>query len=429
MSEKRSDDKPALEQAEELAQELDQALDEAQEDAYQEAETEPHSDPADTVEQQAEQTTGQEAEQGAEQDVEQVIEQAAEQKIDAEDSVDTPTDEPAPEQEAPAPAAKQGGRGLTWFALLLALVALGGGAYLYYQLIYLAPLATLEANVAKVQTQGDSELQQVRTSLAEQQAEVASLLEQAQQSQTEALNETQQGVLESLQEALLAAPPSQREWQLAEAEYLLRIGNHRVLMEQDTQGALLMFQAVDQIMAEIDDFALHQVRAILADETMALRRVPRQDVQGLYLRLEAIKSQIEGLVFKTPDYIAADATEDETQTVWQQLLAQAKEFVRVRRVGGEETLQPLLAPSEEQYLELNLRLSLEQAQLALLKRQQAVYVESLQNVGEWITQYAEDPNGAVAAEIAELMSDELEQPLPDVSRSLSELRKIRAGGE
>lgn len=335
------------------------------------------------------------------------------------------------ENETPPAPVKQvkSGRGLAWLALLLALIAAGGIGYLYYQLIYLDPVANLKQDIQNTAAEGGSEVADLRAALRQQQTNIEQQLQEARSQQAAELAQTQSAVLESLQQALLAAPPSQREWKLAEAEYLLRIGNHRVLMEQDTEGALSLFQAVDQILAELDDFALHQVRAVLADEILALRQVRRSDSQGIYLRLEAIKSNLDEVVFKTPEYVTEQAPVAEDETVWAQLYAQLKEFVRVRPVGGDETIAPLLSPAEEHYLELNLRLALEQAQLAALKGQQFVFVSALQNVRDWLAAYTEDPGDILQTEVEQLMLLDLERPLPDVSTSLIELQKVRRGGE
>lgn len=336
--------------------------------------------------------------------------------------VDAPLAEQKREQKAKT-------SGVAWFAALLAMLALGSAGYLYYMLVYLAPVAGLERQIDEIADRSGAVVDRLEKSLVEQQTAFAESLAQAQQQQATELAETQAAVLESLQNVMLAAPPSQREWKLAQAEYLLRIGNHRVLMEQDSQGALTLFLAVDQLLAELDDFSLYEVRAILANEIIALRQVRRQDLQGIYLRLEALKSQTENLLFKAPEYVVAKVKSDPAETVWSELSAQIKEFIRVRKVTGDETVQALLAPEEEQYLELNLRLALEQAQLAVLKRQQVVYQHALGNVRAWLEQYVDDRSDTLTAEIDALLEIELAQPLPNVSGSLSGLNQIMRGGE
>jgi uncharacterized protein HemX len=94
-------------------------------------------------------------------------------------------------------------------------------------------------------------------------------------------------------------------------------------------------------------------------------------------------------------------------------------------------LRPLLAPEQHRYLELNLRLALEQAQLATLKRQQVVYQQSLQTVRRWLIDHA-DPDAprtqTLLQNVDELMLIELARGLPEISGSLNELLSLRRGG-
>jgi len=348
------------------------------------------------------------------------------QNTEADSSVANTAEKPSAKK-----AEKKPGRVLAAFAFLFALVGLAGVGYLYYLLVYLDPLQSvrnsnqnLNASYAALEGGLEARLNALEVSNKEALAQVTA-------AQEERLAANESAVIESLNEAINAAPPSQREWRIAEAEYLLRIANHRVLMEGDSKGGAALLEAADQIIEALDDFALHQVRARLADEIIALRQVPREDLQGLYLRLEALKTQTLELPFDAPAYLEPQQAPDAEQTVWQNMVDELKRFVRVRTLENDETIKPLLAPSEEDYLALNLRLAFEQAQLAVLKRHQAVFELSLQSAREWVEQYMEpesDATRAVLAELDALLKMNLEQELPDVSGSLNELVSIGRSG-
>jgi uroporphyrin-3 C-methyltransferase len=347
-----------------------------------------------------------------------------------EEGVDTEP-EPEPESSATPPPAKAKGRFLAFLALLFALAAAAGVVYLYYELVYLKPLAEIEQTNSALTSRYTELESQLNEQLRTLEQSTTSAIDSVRGEQAERLASNEDAVLASLNQALNAAPPSQREWLLAEAEYLMRVANHRVLMEQDSNGALSLLQAADQIMADLDDFALYQVRARLADEIIALRQVPRDDLQGIYLRIEAIKSQVDVLPLPEPAYVEARRVDQPQVSVWQTLVDELKQFIRVRSISGEEALKPLLAPEEERYLELNLRLSLEQAQLATLKRQQEVFEQSLLNVRSWLVEYADttdDRTKVLLSQVDELLVLELATELPDVSGSLNELLTIRRSG-
>ena len=332
--------------------------------------------------------------------------------------------------EPPGPPPKAKGRGLALLALLLALGAGGGVGYLYYMLVYSDPLAAVRAQTEK-NDQRFTDLQlQVQGQLSSLGSDNIAALDALRSEYEERLAGTEAALVKSLNQALNAAPPSQREWKLAEAEYLMRIANHRVLMEQDSNGALNLLVAADQILADLDDFALHQVRARLADEIVALKQVRRDDLQGIYLRLEALKQGVSRLPLLTPKLPEPTIIGEVETTIWQDLGKQLKDLIVIRPVRPDEVVKPLLAPDEFRYLELNLRLSLEQAQLATLKRQQAVYEQSLSNLAAWLSAYANVEHEATTAllgEVAQLSTLELARPLPDVSGSLNELLSVARG--
>ena len=336
----------------------------------------------------------------------------------------TSTEANAPMQEEKSkPQAK--GRGLAVLSLLLAIPALAAAGFVYYQVIYLTPTAPVVARVAKLEATAAQRGQELRD-LRQAQLEG---LETLAAEQNERLGEAQRAVVSALNEASSQGPPAPREWKLAEVEYLLRIANHRVLMERDVDAAQRLFAAADAILLQLDDFALHGVRAALADEILALRSVRGNDVQGIYLRLEAVKGRLATLPVELPEYFVAggpSARDTATPGLWDALTAELAKYLKVRRFDG--ATKPLLAPEEAVYLELNLRLMLERAQLAALRRQQLVFELSLGTTEEWLREYFDADHPVVqelVAELDDLLGVELDQALPDVSGSLSALLAAR----
>lgn len=333
------------------------------------------------------------------------------------------TDEAAP---AAAPA-RRGGRVLGSIALLLALAALGGTGYLYYRLERADPLAVLASRLDSVENQ----YRQLSASIDSLSAERNKALADFQARQERELEAAKESLSESLGQLAKQAPPSSREWKVAEVAYLLRIANSRLLMERDSDGALELLRTADGILAELDDFAFYQVRARLASEIRALSALKPTDISGIYLDLEALKGQIASLPLKLPEYLAArrlpsPAPEKDTG-FWGMLATELGSYFRIRRAEREVT--PLLAPDEAVYLELNLRLMLEQAQLAALRREQVVFTESLKAAAGWLLEYldGEDPKVAhMADELNRIASTTLNEALPDISGSLSALDAVRA---
>ena len=337
--------------------------------------------------------------------------------------------EPAPDDDGRAapPAAVQAprakGRFLGFLGLLAGLAALAVAGYLYYLLVYLDPDAPVRARLQTLEVEAETRTRALENLAREQEQTLADFARDQERRQQDAAEQ----VLDAVNRVATQAPPSRREWKIAEVAYLLRIANHRVLMERDAAGALVLLQAADVILQELDDFALYQVRAQLADEILSLENVESNDVQGLFLRLEAVKTELRAQNVKLPRFDAPAAADADPETgLWQALVDQLGRYLRFRRFEGE-SVRPLLAPEEAAYLELNLRLMLERAQLAALRREQVVYEQSLQTAADWIATYLDTEETSVIRSLEELESlsrVQLDVPLPDVSGSLSALRDL-----
>lgn len=386
---------------------------------------------------------------------------AAEQS--AATDLDTASDAPIESDSAPAevaepvapPPQKMPSRVPGYLGLLLGLCALGLAGYLYYLTQLQDPLAPFakridelatraEENSGEVSNQSDALRQEIQAAMTSQ-SQAAETLRTELAAQQDNLEAAQAALAESLGETITAQPPTSRDWKLAEVEYLLRIANHRLLMERDALTAGQLLSAADKILAELGDFSLFDVRTRLADEMLSLKSLTGTDIQGLYLQLEALKNGVKSLPPRLPEYLQAsapalDATADavaaaeteEPQTVWQEMGERMSAFFQYRKIDGSETKRPLLSPDQAVYLEMNLRLMLERAQLALMRRNQLVYEQSLATAEDWIVEYLDTEAPAVSqaqGQLAELLTVELELPIPDISGSLSALRAVSRGND
>jgi len=329
---------------------------------------------------------------------------------------------------APRPAAP--GRGLAAFALLLALLAAAGAAYLYLTLVYQpdplgARLAALERRVAELEG-------------GTAQPAPAAVPELIQGQIERAVAEARAALEAELRAAAPATAPSQatadelqgatpRDWQLAEIRYLLRMANHRLLLERDAPGAAALLRAADQVLAGLGDFGLHDVRARVAEEILALESLPAVDAEGLFLQLEAIKRDLDQLPLRLPELQPAPPA-TESPTGWLDALwGELTRLVRFRQFDG--AVRPLLAPEEAVYLELNLRLMIERAQLAGLRREQTIYDQSIAVAIDWIERYLDGSTRQVARVLEGLRALQgisLAAPLPDISGSLTALDAVAA---
>jgi len=326
--------------------------------------------------------------------------------------------------------AKRGFPLLGLMSLLLVLVSI---AYYQYRLEFLViENSTLQNKQSQLEGQLTKQLEQnaAQQVLMEKAAEARALLD---------------AKLFALNEQIQQLPGARAEdWKLAEVEYLLRLANQRVQLQHELAGAEALLKAADTILAELDDPTLIQVRELLAQERLALGEANKLDRQGLYLKLQALKTRIkesvlppqqfseerplradEALTFSsaadTPtDADAIASTDAKAQSsLWDQLL----NLVQVRH--RDEAFDAPLRQSQYQLLEHSLLLMIEQAQWALLKQEQSLYQESLNNAVEWIDgKLRHSAAQSLMGELQALANEDVRQALPDISASLRQLRSV-----
>lgn len=227
---------------------------------------------------------------------------------------------------------------------------------------------------------------------------------------------------------------SREDWQLAEADYLLRLANQRLMLEQDSRAALGLLQEVDTIMRQVDLPDLFGVRQQLARDITELKLVENVDREGLYLRLRALEEQMVKLNIQPQFDLAkrdaasakaqadnADVGDAHFRSSWDNFVDFLKGSVRIR--DGE--VDPvLLSPQSETRFRQSLRLNMEQAELAVLRADDTVYKESLNHARQLLLDYGvENPQRQVILrELEELSQEKVKTDLPNLSASQSALR-------
>ncbi len=352
-------------------------------------------------------------------------------------------------------APKKSSSAVAWLALLLVLALAGGAAWvlreaggreaalLEREAALLGRVSGLEAIAGQKQTNLDALSEQIqgemRSGLGALQIEIGT--ETSRLSQELASVEAQLG--EQGDELARFSTSDRDDWLMAEAEYLLRLANQRLIMAGDTVAAQALLGSADDVLREVDDIGLHQVRAAVAADLAAVRAVPKVDVEGIYLRLSALIEQSgELVIFRMRD--REEQPRPEAAQDWQGRLRQGYEaaldklsdYIIIRR--RDVPMQALMDPQWEGLVRQNLRMLLEQSQVALLSGNQVLYRESLGRAQHWVGHFLESDEAAaraIARELAALEGLTVAVALPDISRSLRALDDVieqglqQGGGE
>ncbi|SNC77112.1 uroporphyrin-3 C-methyltransferase [Marinobacter sp. es.048] len=289
--------------------------------------------------------------------------------------------------------------------------------------------------------QDTAQLEDLYGDRGSQQSQRLQSLEQKLASQRELIATQQRQIDHNARELLEAGNRTRTDWLLAEAEYLLRIANQRLMIEKDIRGAMSALEAADEVLAESDDIGVYPVRQQLAREILALKGLTGVDRTGLYLKLEAaidsihqltdqalISENAPGFVVNTGAEEDADSEPGAIAQAWNKVKSTLMQVVVVRRM--DEPVKPLLSPDQSAYARLNLQLMLEEAEMAVLRGNQPLYERALTKARTTIDDWYNASNPRVTAlsdTLAELAQKNVDPELPDISQSLGLLKERLAG--
>jgi len=258
----------------------------------------------------------------------------------------------------------------------------------------------------------------------------------AQLEKTDAHAKLQGQQLQQNAQRLAQLPGADRsDWLLAEAEYLLRLANQRLDLEKDWQGSVAILVAADKVLAETQNPLINPVRQLLAKELQTLRSVPAVDLTGAVARLQAVQDQIGELewmprTFKATAIVKEAVDLDVEATAWDKFATKAwagiEKVVRIRE--HDKALPAPLTPDQHYYLQQNMQLMLEQAQVALVRQKDTLYKQSIARTQAWIEEFIIVKNAkteAVVETLAELKRWNVSPEFPEISGSLNRLRQLQ----
>jgi len=263
------------------------------------------------------------------------------------------------------------GRLLTWFAIILILVASAVGYWAFIQLKQSIDQLFVDTTNSEKNT---SQLAQNMRSSSDQLSELTTQLKALQRESNEQINLLQKQV-----------GKNKRQWLIAEAEYLTRLANTRLRLVGDVDTAIIALQAADQRLKENGDPSTFTVREQLAKEIHALNSVTLPDIVGISSQLLALESALSHLPISDPQAGRAQAAEigkgepspmpENIQQTLNDAWQNFSKLIVVRR--HDKPLAAMMTPEQVELIRKNLALKLEAARLALIRGDEALYTASI----------------------------------------------------
>lgn len=358
---------------------------------------------------------------------------------------------------------KQSGKGPAWLAFLFALIALVGVGFVYWQQLQPAAetqdLAQRLDRLASSQSDTLQTMQSLRSQMSQdgssdQIANLGNSINRLRQELTsyqqvaesnDARSDTQAGALNAalaaIQQRVTAmetAVASLAEIQtsgdkamdLAEVDYLLRLGMERLELFSDPVQASQALELADRQLVAMNDPIFTATRREIAVARQALASVEQADLLDLSQRLASLQQGIATWPLADSEISTdtAEETQDEEQGWWQKFKSAFSGLVTVRRRVPEN--ESTLTLEDQSYIQQGLWLQLENAQLALMRQDQAALATVLNRSEDTIRRFYQTSDEKVAsalAQLAEIQAVELKPELPDISQPWRTLRALHGG--
>ncbi len=385
----------------------------------------------------------------ADEPAEATIDESVEEPVDA--PVQEPEDEPAEEKpavEAPAkPPRQRSGNPVAWLAFLAAIIALAAAGYVAWN-DWRTPadtgiddeLARVESRLEALVQERYDEVDNRLTGLAGQDSGVDAELAALRQDVDERIRllsslPARISTLESSVASLAGVSEGARDaWVIAESEYYMQIANAQLQLANNPHLAALALKLADERIVQLANPALTDVRRAISDELAALEIMERPDIEGATLTLASLARVVESLPL-------ASARDDEPEPeidpelsgagrAWASVKGAMSGLVKVTPPERAKLVQ--LSPDAEFFLRNNIALQLQSARLALLRGEQAIFEQTLDDTSALLNDYFDTDSAAVQGAlttIGEIREYVFTTDVPDISESLRLLRQFRTLNE
>ena len=244
------------------------------------------------------------------------------------------------------------------------------------------------------------------------------------------------GRVEDQMDRLLAV--DRRAWLGQEAVFLTRLAGQRLLVARDVDAALALLEQADALLRDTGEPTFEGVRLAIARDRAALAAVPRVDQVGLYATLSGLIDQVDKLQleFEAPAAAAGVAVPPDAgwwaqaASGWHAAMAKLSDHLIVRRRSDE--IAQLMTPEWAALARQNIRMLIEQAQIAMLSANQPLFERSLQRASGFVALFAEQDEERVTSIVQTLDAlggEAIAPELPELieTRSLLEGEVERLG--
>jgi len=335
--------------------------------------------------------------------------------------------EPKPEPETRAPVAAAQKPRRAWFSLfnfLLILALAAAAAYYWWQQRDVE--RDYQDTIAELRQQIETRASNSRldSSLAPLKSDIGGL-----ERNLGELESGQQDLRKSAEKLYELYGRDKNDWQLAEVEYLMRVAQHRLILQDDFEGAAVTLQAASDRIALTGDPGLLPVRVRISEEIADLKTRKRPDLVGMTLILAQLARQVQtlepGFAPRVDDTATAPAApQTRPPKDWVERLERfVDSLVTIRYEDAPPSQIEASVINVGETLEDNLKL----ARWAVLERDPRQYATLIEQSLRLLREFYDLDNAAnhdFMRQLQDLQKMQLRPEKPDITGSLRELQRI-----
>jgi uroporphyrin-3 C-methyltransferase len=324
-------------------------------------------------------------------------------------------------------------KAISKLAILAIIIAVGAPAGHYFWQQQQHQLLTQQldqknkVNLNNIQTQVQKALNNQQSNFSKQLQQVKQQTASVSQEKIAKLNET----VSRLEQRIKQRQPS--DWLLHETEYLIRVAARSLWLEQDTAATVSLLKEADSRLNELNDPAFLPARELIHQDIKSLQLMPTLQTDKIILSLMAMNKQVAILPLAKVDVSTDEQPKDfelsddindwqnNLTKTWQKFL---NDFIRVRQRAG--TVEPLIAPVQQENLKQNLSLKIQLALWAASEGKNEIYHKSLTDIESWLNEFfamEHEYNQSFMENILALKNQKVSY---DYSNDLASLPAIRA---
>jgi len=313
----------------------------------------------------------------------------------------------------------------SWFGLFnfLLILAIVGAAGYYWQLEQQL-LQDYDATIAdlRAQLQTKAAGSRLDSGLSSLKSEIGGVERKLGELET-----GQQGLRESSEKLYELFGRDRADWQLAEVEYLMRVAQHKLILENDFAGAAITLQAASDRIGLTGDPGLLPVRVTISEEVAELKTRERPDLVGMTLTLARLARQARtlqpGFAPRIDDSGNLEAPAPPAAGWQDRVLEFIDSLVEVRHEAVAPTEIEANIVNVGETLEDNLKL----ARWAVLDRDARQYADLIDKSLQLLREYYDLDNAAnhdFLSELQGLRKMQLSPDKPDITGSLRQMQRI-----